>query len=1233
MSPRHIGDHNGIHFLEGAGGIVGVRDRARRKETVTFAEDGLIDLARPERPPATIIVGGALPGGEGYRYEPDGYGRGVHYRAVESAEPGLLTVHLTVSLPDQVLYRVRWQALRREDDTFALDHDMSVTVSTVLPWAYENGVFQAGTGAAPGEVTFVVTSRAAPRRVREDLAIVACEGHERAAILVRARCGPEFVPCRVVPAARWSELEPQPGEVLVGPGAPDYDPLPPDAPTLIAPDREEAYGPALALAVAQGARLVFQGDGELDVPMDVLGAGREIVIAESTATDLLVCQAVGYAGMRQCRIAFIPPIRGDAGPDPAALVAASAEAVPAGLRDLDAEVVTVFTRVLPLHLTPAPDGRRWLDRHQVAHLPGQVASVLLGRAPRPAPRLLFGVVFDALHAFTATEGQVYHDRLSGGLSYPLLLSHRNARREVLEELVRRVDIDLLMIIAHGEGDHFDDARNDPVRAAEIGGWRLRGDPVVFNNSCSSWAGTGAAFLDAGAGAVIGTLWPVTNETAARVGAHVGERAHDESVLESLTATRAPEYVYIGLPDTRLRARASADEDETLDVLTEAFRGLFRVLHEIADDRKPDVALALHDAVVPALREQFGALAHHDVPLHLPPPTALATVRDIDYLLATSSHSFLAAVLPTVPGRRAPAVLEMMAERVQAADRELRRWAEGSPSPAERILWVAEFVSECLLPFVHVVGGERGRHWMEVALRWLGATDDQGAVELLRHGVTEERVQVNPVDGSRRPVTIDWLAHAVDKATMACRFGNARSTLGETPAAVAYYEVALELAGPDWPLRSQVESRLRRLRPAGEAPDERVAAFERLGSVDAAVEMLKHCTGLPRDLVRRALAVEGAPGERIRLLGAGLLYLDGRHDQAGVERLIDEIFGFVPAYEWAVAGRLNDLAVKQYQDGDLPAAIATGERLGRRLIDARCFASATNLLGFTARVLLQAYPRRPQPKLLEQFFGVSRQIGDIVAAHADIRAAQGPLLSDVARETESIWRQIAGGENWRLAHRGYLAWSRWPGVRKLPEWELLTKAVHPRNREAVRGAIERDVRIRIDADFTVHMSVTTHRLDRDGPDTIYAMCPLRGPSATFVAGTSVFPLRRGEAVTIEESNLAVLDIADGWANLIRIGGSRTVPHRLRIDLALGLVPSVVSCVPKEGEAPVATIHFQGDGGHIEVTGTRPDHCWLAVIGLRFGNSPKLGRAILDPKLPFSNELPIELYNALLSRYSG
>jgi hypothetical protein len=390
-------------------------------------------------------------------------------------------------------------------------------------------------------------------------------------------------------------------------------------------------------------------------------------------------------------------------------------------------------------------------------------------------------------------------------------------------------------------------------------------------------------------------------------------------------------------------------------------------------------------------------------------------------------------------------------------------------------------------------------------------------------------------------------------------------------------------------------------------------------------MLKHGTGLPRDVVRRALAMQAAPRDRIRLLGAGLVYLDGRNDRAGVRRLVDEIFGFLPEYEMAAAVPLNELAVRQYQSGDLPAAIATGERLGGRLLEARCFDSATRLLAFTARALLRAYAEKPRRKLLAQFFGVSQQIGDILSAKMEIRSALGEHLSDVERETESIWRQIAGGDDWRLAHRGYVAWTRWPGVRKLPEWELLGKALHPRNLESVRGALERDLRVRVDADFTVHMSVTTSRRDTGGPETIYAMCPLRGPR--------VFALRHNEAVTIEESDLPMLDIADGWANFIEIWGSRTVPHRLRIDLALGLVPSMVSCAPKDGEAPVATIRFDADGGHLEVTGARPGHCWLAVVGLRFGNSPELGRAMLDPTLPFRHELPIELYNTLLSRQAS
>jgi hypothetical protein len=381
VNVRHIGEYNGIYFLEGAGGIVGVCDRAHRKDVVGFAEDGLVDLANPPRPVSKIIIGGVMPRGDGaaphHMYMPDGFGGKLYYEPLERDEPGMLAVRLTIGLSDRALYRVRWETLSRDDDTFTLYNGISVTVSTSLPWAYQDSVLQVQTGDQSSEIVFVVESRTPPSRVR-DIVIVACEGHEREAIMVRSRCGIGFVPCFVVAARQWSDHMAGAGEVLVGPGAPDFDPLPADAPTLTAPDTEAAYGPALALAVANGARLVLTGQdsiirltGEVpqewdlsevrNSPLSIFGSGREMVVGESTPADILVCQAVGYASTQQCRIAFIPPVSGDIGTGTAALASACAEAVPPELRELDADVLAVFTRTLPL--TPLPDGRSWMDRH------------------------------------------------------------------------------------------------------------------------------------------------------------------------------------------------------------------------------------------------------------------------------------------------------------------------------------------------------------------------------------------------------------------------------------------------------------------------------------------------------------------------------------------------------------------------------------------------------------------------------------------------------------------------------------------------------------------------------------------------------------------------------------------------------------------------------------------------------------------------------------------------------
>jgi len=99
-------------------------------------------------------------------------------------------------------------------------------------------------------------------------------------------------------------------------------------------------------------------------------------------------------------------------------------------------------------MTPIPgsEGRHWRDKHDIAHLPGQIASVLVPRAARweadEPPPVSFGVIFDALGAVVATESEAYVAQLTEGLSVPVVLSGLGARQEALQEVLQRLDTDL-----------------------------------------------------------------------------------------------------------------------------------------------------------------------------------------------------------------------------------------------------------------------------------------------------------------------------------------------------------------------------------------------------------------------------------------------------------------------------------------------------------------------------------------------------------------------------------------------------------------------------------------------------------------------------------------------------------------------------------------------------------------------------------------------------------------------
>ncbi|MFD3622412.1 hypothetical protein ACFWWT_46150 [Streptomyces sp. NPDC058676] len=923
MALAYFGEYNHIYFIEGPDGLSGIRDRARRGNAVTFAEEPLEDLGPEPRMEQGLFAGQRIVSScidmDGNHHQfPRGFGRGLTYSLQESNGTGHTSVQLKVSLPALTRYRVRWECTERRSEVFGLGHGITLTIHTSLNWDYHDGFFTAETASDEGEVVFVVDSQIKAEAV-QDRIIVAARGHEREALRVRAVCGPGLVPSFVVSEEEWTDpttrgrlLDGLAYSLVIGVGLaapadePRFVPADPDigiwanspqlAATLTAPDWPDAHGPALYLAIQHGARLILEptagpclrladADGTVleewhladlvGVPLPGPQAGRELVICESTPEDLLICHAIGYADARGHRVAFLPPIEagngftGAAG-EPAELVRRAARAVPASLRRPDATVLTIFTRDLPLHLTPVSDTDpglgHWMDHHTLAHLPGRTGAVLVPRflrgLPERAPDAPIGVVFDALGACASTEGEIYSRRLAEGLTHPLVLVGPTARRQVLQEVLHRIETDLVLIIAHGEGDHFDDHDNDEISSALLKTWKLRGRPVVFNNSCSSWTTSGEAFITAGAKAVIATLWPVANHEAAAIGGRFGELLHTlpEASVPDLLATalrEAPKhsfetaaaYIYVGLPGVTPFAVPAMDDHETVELLATTFDTMFNCLEQLLTVGDTATALALQPVVTASLRQRFAALVRPGaMPLHLPSPWAQFTTLDAACLIGLANLAFGRRLLRALPRTQQRPAVEQMRELAMGVLRELLEWDErhdrhrGRPfSEAERAaspvhLGVfgdrgfytlgSAFALNDLLPLADSLLQTRAPELHHDALTMYelaaklvtipsdlepdGSVTDETLIRRIRTGNPEHYKAIWSRDGSEpgQEMTIDLLAEAVrDKAELANRFGMIRLRLQEYDAAIAFFESACELATACSPVAVNAASNL------------------------------------------------------------------------------------------------------------------------------------------------------------------------------------------------------------------------------------------------------------------------------------------------------------------------------------------------------------------------------------------------------------------------------------------
>lgn len=690
--------------------------------------------------------------------------------------------------------------------------------------------------------------------------------------------------------------------------------------------------------------------------------------------------------------------------------------VPRTLRNPDADTVTVFTNQLPLHLTPTgnTDGHfqmRWLDAYFVAHLPGQITSTLVprffGSRDSEIPAVRYTLVFDALSTRIQTEGDNYRAAALRSLSHPITLSGGSARKDVLREVVHRFASSLLLIVAHGAGTTIEDGASQAISAAEISTWHLRAHPVVFNNSCSSWHTTGPSFVRAGASGVIATLWPIENAVAVRVAAeilrdlrHSGRPASVRFLKEALS--RMPDslrqsgaaYIYVGLPQTNLVIHDPLDVHEMISLLKASTESVYRSLLELGAEGRPDLAVEIHRAAAMSLRARFKELV---VPGEVPLPISgwACTTLDIDYALSRFDFEFARSVLSSLPHEWQGGALDQMQANLWEALEALADWDERHDkhfgrTAAQRAEWSeqmafhvgalgeagfirmgAQFALGQILPFVCILADNRrddeAREWFSIAAKLVttpadvasdGSVSDESLRQRIRDGIPQShrRVALGASQGGSREevIEIDILGSAVPKSELANYFGIARKRLREANRAVAFFQLAVELAKPGTEQSAAAQSNLgNAMREAGMAQGDMRGLLEARATQVQLGDLTNACT-TTANLMRAAAQAhvpieEGLVAEALRwtahfdsernrathtsdLLGASSSYYASRGDHKAARQAVDKIADFLEApYPFPqIAVHLNELLQWYLEQDDFGRAANLGLRNGEKL---------------------------------------------------------------------------------------------------------------------------------------------------------------------------------------------------------------------------------------------------------------------------------------------------------------
>ncbi|TAU35388.1 CHAT domain-containing protein [Rhizobium ruizarguesonis] len=829
-------------------------------------------------------------------------GRILRYDTIQFTSEKTVAL-LTISMPAGSRLSVSCPSLTGDESSFALGPQLRLEVHATSGWAACDGVIEFDCSADEGEIAFRFESFGLPHPIarsaiiavpgREHDAILARAAFGRDFV-------PCFVLPHIRLWQRMLDSSAFDTVLLIGPNADRGHPereinfespiggsaqvrerigCPIRPLKVVVPANDHLLGPALFIAIIYSAELevdpatdkiVLSNNGEvirtwsraevlgLEIPLlnEVVDASHayqsdELVVCETSLQHLLVAQAVGYATSHRLPIAFIESTSIDPGEAESVTFeefrARAERLVPESMRRPNYNALTIFTEQFPLHLVRTSAGASWprgywATEYVVSHLPGQTASVLIPRwfgdqleRAADVPLTLF---FNAL-GNQAHEREELGRAISSELSNVIQFEGMAAQSDVLSEVLHRCPSELLLIAAHGVDDSIELADGRRIRASEISDWVLSGSPIVFNNSCNSWAGVGTAFLRAGARAYVGTLWGVGHHVAGQAGSRFLQHLRNQklkTVASALQSTLGDlsnfdhgetsdyaSYIYVGLPQTTARMEPALNRFERLETASVALHRLYAMLHRLVEDARAPVALLMRQSIHDAVAAGFSGISElGEAPLPLPPPLA-GTILDLDFVLGTADLHILQHIGQVLPPERQEPILKEAIEVLDTVVDELATWKDrhskfqrppdtfssefafAGDGPSEFMIYrlMAQTVLNLVLP---IAADCAAIHLIEDAMRLIALASIMVTIqEDLQAGfppqpeIVRNRIRrgvplpVKVYGGTEETLEIDMLGNSVDRSDLANRFGIAFRRIGDEFNAIAFFELAESLA--------------------------------------------------------------------------------------------------------------------------------------------------------------------------------------------------------------------------------------------------------------------------------------------------------------------------------------------------------------------------------------------------------------------------------------------------------